>query len=167
MESLSKKGYSLWRGGKCLGHFEEEGPVTHHGRRTGAVGILAPTEDIKDASSMMQTRIEMLPHSPTFEAQLPIEWIGDPPERQDPIYPSSGALEPLSPEAARGVSPDKMYEIRDERGARVDVQLVTLQLHRFATSTDAKEWCEANGIQDDLREFWMVSFASLSPSEEL
>src|SRR5438876_12153308 len=131
--------YSLWRSGKYLGHFEEKGPVTHHGRRTGAIGILTPSEDMEGASSMMQTRFEMLQHSPTFQTPLSIEWIGDPPERQDPLYPSSGALEPLSSEAARGVSPDKVYEIRDEHGARVDVQLVTLQLHRFASSSDATE----------------------------
>ena len=159
--------YSLWRGGKCLGHFEEKGPVTHHGRRTGAFGILAPSEGMEGASSMMQTRFEMLRHSPTFQDPLPIEWIGDPPEPRVPLYPSSGALQPLSPAAARGVSPDRVYEIRDERGERVDVQLVTLELHRFASPTDAKEWRDANGIQGDLREFWMVSFASPPPNEEL
>ena len=115
---------------------------------------------MKGASSMMQTRFEMPQHSATFQAPLPIEWIGDPPEPRVPLYPSSGALQPLSPEAAGGVSPDKVYEIRDERGERIDVHLVTLQLHRFASSTDAKEWRDANGIQGDLRKFWMVSFAS-------
>jgi hypothetical protein len=159
--------YSLWRGGKCLGHFDERGPVTHRGRRTGAFGILAPSEGMEGASSMMQTRFEMLPHSPTFQDPLPIEWIGDPSEPPTRLYASSGALEPLSPEAARGVAPDQVYEIRDERGARVDVQLVTLQLHRFASPADAKEWHDANAILGDSREFWMVSFASPPPNEEL
>jgi hypothetical protein len=152
--------YSIWRDGKCLGHFDDKGPVMHHGRRAGAFGILGPSEGMEGASSMMQTRFEMLPHSPTFQDPLPIEWIGDPPEPPTPLYPSSGALEPLSPEAARGVTPDRVYEIRDERGERVEVHLVTLQLHRFASSTDAKEWRDVNGIQGDVREFWMVSFAS-------
>jgi hypothetical protein len=118
-------------------------------------------------SSMMQTRFETLPHSPVFQDALPIEWIGDPPEPQTALYPSSGALEPLSPEAARGISADKVYEIRDERGVRVDVQVVTLQLHRFASANDAKEWRDANGITGDASEFWMVSFASPPPNEEL
>ncbi len=113
---------------------------------------------MEGASSMMQTRFDMLPHSPTFQSPLPIEWIGDPPEPPSPVYPSSGALEPLSPEAARGVPPGKVYEIRDERGVRVDVRVVTLQLHRFASATDAKEWRDRNGIRGDAGEFWMVSF---------
>jgi hypothetical protein len=159
--------YSLWRGSKYLGHFDEKGPVTYHGRRTGAFGILAPSGSMKGATSMMQTRIEILPHSPTFQDPLPIEWIGDPPEPVHPLYPSSGALEPLSPEAARGVAPEQVYEIRDDRDARIEVRMVTLQLHRFANSTDAHEWRDANAIQGDLREFWMVSFASPPPNEEL
>ena len=159
--------YSLWRGGKLLGHFSEKGPVTHHGRRAGAFGILVPTERMEAVSSMMQTRFASLPHSPVFQDALPIEWIGDPPEPQTPLYPSSGALEPLSPEAARGVSADKVYEIRDERGVHVDVQLVTLQLHRFASPNDAKEWRDANRITGDAEDFWMVTFASPPPNEEL
>lgn len=159
--------YAIWRGGKCLGHFEEMGPVMHHDRRAGAFGILVPSEAMEGASSMMQTRVAILPHSPTFQNPLPIEWIGDPPEPVTPMYPSSGALQPLSPEAARGVPPDKVYQILDDRGARIDVHMVTLQLHRFASVADAQEWRAANGIQGDAREFWMVSFASPPPNEEL
>ena len=39
--------------------------------------------------------------------------------------------------------------------------------HRFANSTEAQEWRAANAIQDDVREFWMISFASPPPNEEL
>ena len=130
----------------------------HHGRRVGAFGMLVPSEGMEGASSMMQTRCAILPHYPTFQDPLPIEWIGDPPVPSTRLYPSSGALEPLSPEAARGTPPEMVYEIRDERGERVEVDLVTLQLHRFVSATDAKKWHGAHGVQGD--EFWTVSFAS-------
>jgi hypothetical protein len=159
--------YSLWRAGRRLGHFEEKGPVTHHGRRAGAFGILAPAEGMLEASSMMQTRFEALPHSPTFQSALPIDWIGEPSEPPARMYPSSGALEPLSPEAARGVPPELMFEIRDERGERIDAQLVTLQRYRFADAAVAQEWRDANPLQGDSDGFWMVSFASTPPNKEL
>jgi hypothetical protein len=121
---------------------------------------------MEGAASMMQTRFKLLPHAPTFQDPLPIEWIGDPPEPTRKLYGSCVPLAPMSPEAARGVSPDKVYEILDDRGARVNVHMVTLQLCRFASSADAQEWRTANAIQGDSREFWMVSFASPPPDEE-
>jgi hypothetical protein len=152
--------YTLWRGGRFLGQFDERGPVTHHGKRVGSFGVLTPSEGLDGTASVMQARHAIPPYFPTFQHPLPVEWIGDSPERISPMYPSSGALEPLSPEAARGVLPDQLYEVRDERGAHVDIHLLTLQLHRFARASDAKAWCDANGIDDDASEFWMVSFAS-------
>ena len=158
--------YSLWRGGKCLGHFEEKGPVTRRGRRSGAFGILVPAERMDRASSMMQTRIAIFPGEPTFQSPIPIEWVGNPPEAVTPQHQSSGALEPLSPEAARGVPPDAIYEIRDDRGERVDAHMVVLQLHRFAASADAEEWRAASGFDGDRREYWTVSFATRLPDGE-
>jgi hypothetical protein len=152
--------YSLWRGEKCLGYFEETQPVMHHDRRVGAAGILVPNEDIDEDCAMMQTRVEIFPDSPTFQSPEPIRWIGQRVEHGCQLYPSSGALEPLSPEAARGVSADKIYEIRDERGERLDVTLVTLHLTRFASAAEAKQWREANGITGDADRFWSVMFAS-------
>jgi hypothetical protein len=152
--------YSLWRGDKCLGIFEEDAPVTHHGRRVGAHGILVPNEEIDEDSSVMQTRSEIFPGSPTFQTPLPIRWIGHRVEHGFRWYPSSGALEQLSPEAARGISADRMYEIRDERGDRLNISLVTLQLFRFASVPEAKQWREAHGVKGDADRYWSVMFAS-------
>lgn len=157
--------YSLWRGGKCLGHFEEERPVTRRGRRSGAFGILVPNEGMDNASSMMQNRIDIFPGAPTFQSPIPIEWIGNPPEPVTPQHESSGALEPLSPEASRGVPPDAIYEIRDDQGERVDAHMVVLQLHRFTTSADAEEGRTANTFDGECRECWTVTFASRPPDE--
>ena len=151
--------YSLWRGGKCLGHFTEDGPVTRHGLRSGAFGILRPSATLDAAASMMQTRVPIFPGTPTFQTPLSIEWIGNVSEPVKPLYPASGALEPLSPEAARGTPVHEIYEIRDDRGEHVDAHLVVLQLHRFVTPEDAEEWRAANRFADHLSEFWMVSFA--------
>lgn len=74
--------------------------------------------------------------------------------------PQLRCLGTAEPEAARGVSADKIYEIRDERGERLDVTLVTLQLNRFVSAAEAKEWREANGITGDADRFWSVMFAS-------
>ena len=158
--------YSLWRGGKPLGRFDERGPVTHHGRRAGAFGILLPSEEMEACSSIMQVRVEIFPHSPVFQNALPIEWIGGPPEPRTPLHPRSAALKPLSPEAARGVSADNVYEIRDGGGARVDVQMLTLRLCRFANASDAKKWRDEDGITGNAVEFWMVTFSSPLPNEE-
>lgn len=68
--------YSLWRGDKCLGYFEENQPVTHHDRRVGAAGILIPNQDMDEDCSMMQTRIEIFPGSPIFQSPEPLRWIG-------------------------------------------------------------------------------------------
>ncbi len=152
--------YTLWRGGTCLGYFEERTPVTGQSGRVGAYGVLVPTAGTEDMSPMMQTRFETLPYSPTFQDSLPIDWISIPPRPPIHFYPGSGALEPLSPDAARGVRPDKVYEIRDERGEKLDVDLVTVELHRFASAALAKEWRDANGIQGDAQEYWTVTFAS-------
>ena len=152
--------YSLWRGDTCLGYFEENQPVMHHDRRVGAAGMLVPNEEMDEDRSMMQTRIEIFPDSPAFQSPQPIQWIGHRVEHGFRMYPSSGALEPLSPEAARGVSADKIYEIRDAQGERVDVTLLTLQLYRVASAAEAKQWREANGIKGDADRYWSVMFAS-------
>ena len=157
--------YSLWHGGKYLGHFEEKRPVLHHGRRVGAMGILETDEDLDPDCAMMQTRFMTVPGSPTFQHPLPIEWIGKPAETRTSENHGPVALKPMSPEAARGIAQDKVYEIRDEAGERVDVQLVTLRFCRFAHAAAAKPWRDANFIQGEAEKFWMVSFASAPMSE--
>jgi metallo-beta-lactamase class B len=152
--------YTLWRGGKCLGYFEEQTPVIGHDGPVGASGILVPNSDMAGIFSVMQTRSSMPPYFATFQDSLAIDWISDPPVPPTLLHPSSVALEPLSPEAARGVPPNKVYEIRDERGAKLDVSLVTLELHRFASAALAKKWHDANGIPGDAQEYWTVMFAS-------
>ena len=149
--------YTLWRGGKCLGYFEENTPVMGNSGPVGSSGILVPNAGVEEISPMMQTRM-MLPKR-TFQDSLPIDWISDPPRPPTRLHPSSGALEPLTPEAARGVPPDKVYEIRDQRGEKLDVDLVTLELHRFASTALAKQWRDANGISGDAQEYWTVMFA--------
>lgn len=156
--------YSLWRGGKLLGHFAERGPVMHHGRRAGAFGILLPTGLLGELSSVMQTQVEMLPDSPTFQHPLPIEWVGlSPPPR--PVRNSGPvALEPMSAEAARGVPANQVYEIRDDRGARINTRLITLRLNRLADGVDAQKWWAADALEGDSREVWIVTFASPPPN---
>jgi metallo-beta-lactamase class B len=149
--------YTLWRGGKCLGYFEEQTPVMGKSGPVGAFGILVPNAGMEEMSPMMQTRM-MLPKR-TFQDSLPIDWISDPPRPAARSNSSSVALEPLSPEAARGVPAEKAYEIRDQRGEKLDVQLVTLELHRFASAALAKQWRDANGVPGDAREYWTVMFA--------
>jgi len=102
----------------------------------------------------------MPPYFATFQDSLAIDWISDPPVPPTLLHPSSGALEPLSPEAARGVPADKVYEIRDERREKLDVDMVTLELHRFGSAALAKKWHDANGIPGDAQEYWTVMFAS-------
>jgi metallo-beta-lactamase class B len=151
--------YTLWRGGKCLGYFEEQTPVMGKSGPVGASGILVPNDGMEGTYSMMQTRSQMPPNTPTFQDSLPIDFITDPPRPPTLLHPSSVALEPLSPEAARGVPPEKQYEIRDERGEKLDVDLVTLELHRFGSPGLAKQWRDANGIRGDAQEYWTVMFA--------
>jgi hypothetical protein len=107
---------------------------------------------------MMQTWM-MLPKR-AFQDSLPVDWISDPPVPRTLSHGSSVALEPLSPEAARGVPPEKLYEIRDERGEKLDVDMVILELHRFGSAALAKKWRDANGIPGDAQEYWTVMFAS-------
>jgi hypothetical protein len=59
-----------------------------------------------------------------------------------------------------------LFEIRDDRGERVDAQVVTLRLFRFANAGEAQKWRTANAIAGDAQEYWIVSFASMPPNEE-
>ena len=70
--------YTLWRGGKCLGYFEENenSPVVGKNGPVGASGILVPNAGMQ-MSPMAQTRM-MVPKR-TFQDSLPIDWITDPP----------------------------------------------------------------------------------------
>ena len=150
--------YTLWRGGKCLGYFEEQTPVVGRDGPVGASGILVPNASMEGMFPMMQTWM-MLPKR-AFQDSLPIDWISDPPVPRTLSHGSSVALEPLSPEAARGVPLEKLYEIRDERGEKLDVDMVILELHRFGSAALAKKWRDANGIPGDAQEYWTVMFAS-------
>jgi hypothetical protein len=146
--------YSLWRGGVLLGWFTEHAPVTHHGARVGASGVLQPTESFAETSSVMQTRASMLPGRPVFQVSLDAT-------RQEARTRAPGekpgmtvALKPLSDEEARGIPAELVLEVRGEDGTRIDAAMVTL---------------DRRSDGDELPGYWLVAFstgADRAPGEE-
>ena len=150
--------FSLWRGTTLLGHFSERGPVTHHDSRVGAFGILEPSEAFVGINSMMQTRIPIFPGQPVFQHPLEPELVGVTPPAPGP-HRSSGALLPLSEDAARGVPPEEIFEIRDASGDRMTLNGVFAP-HALADGVDPAPFVQAYGLTGKSREVWLVAFAS-------
>jgi hypothetical protein len=151
--------YSLWQAGKLLGHFGERWPVLHHGRRVGARGILEPTDAFTDIESVMQTRVPIFPGEPVFHTDLDPEFIGDVPKvSKQARYPSEGALKQLTPEEARGVSTDRIFEIRDQTGELVETRTIVLERYFVAPHAIPTEW----GPIEARPEYWLVSFSEAS-----
>ena len=161
--------FFLWRGTTLLGQFAERAPVTHHGKRVGAFGILEPSEAFVGINSMMQTRVLIFPGQPVFQHPLAPELVGVTPAPSGPHH-SSATLLPLSEDEARGVPPEQIFEIRDARGASIDAHMLSLQLYTVPDGVDSAPYFQAHGLAGNSREVWVVMFASRDgapPNEEL
>src|SRR5258706_65910 len=73
---------------------------------------------------------------------------------------SSGALSPLSDDEARGVPTEQIFQIRDASGARIDADMVSLQLYAVPDGVDPAPYVESFGFAGASREVWHVTFAS-------
>lgn len=157
------RSYSLWRGGKLLGRFEERHPVTHHDKSVGAGGFLEPTADFVGISSMMQTCLPVIPGKPIFQHPLaPITMASI-------TKPSTGSkgpqeLKPLSDAEARGVPENLVFRIRDSDDRWIETTMVSLHLHVIPDDADAEEIHRAKGIPGTSNELWHISFATMPPT---
>ena len=134
----------------------------HHGRRVGASGILETTEAFTGVSPLMQTRSWIAPGAPVFQHPVETIWFGV----RRPAKPSNRgwvALEPLSEEEARGVPPERIFEIRTEDGGPVDTTMIVLELPVIPAGTDLSVAREQYGSVGNSREMWLVMFAVASP----
>jgi hypothetical protein len=104
--------YSLWRNNELLGDlavpFPASGPDT-------VAGMLRPTAAFTDIGELMQTRLPTLQrtfvHLHHFTGQ----------EESGPV-----ALQPMTPEQAVGIPPDRQLELRDDRGTAVPVDMIMI-----------------------------------------
>lgn len=146
--------YSLWRGGVLLGWFTERTPVTHHGAHVGAAGILRPTESFAETSSVMQTRVSIFPGRPVFQVSLDATRHEARTRAPGEKSGMTVALKPLSAEEARGIPADRVLEVREGDGTRIDTAMVTL---------------DRRSDGDELPGYWMIAFstgADRAPGEE-
>jgi hypothetical protein len=144
--------FSLWKGGVLLGRFAEHAPVTHHGARVGAAGVLEPAESFAEISSVMQTRVSKLPGRPFFQVPLEARSLGGARTLAPGKKPETTvALKPLSDQEARGISADLVFEIRGEDGRRIDTTMVTL---------DRRTYREGTAHSEVSAEYWLVTFST-------
>ena len=107
---------TLWRGERLLGRLlmrTQDGVETRHDRPPTLSAFLVLSADAPRPEGVWQ----VLPHFGMGVQQDPIdaETFGVP-DRRPSKYPSSGALEPATPEMIAGVPRDVQLTIRNEAG---------------------------------------------------
>ena len=151
--------YSLWRNGTLLGRFVERTPMTHHDVVVGAAGVLELMVASSNLTPMFQTSIAILPGAPIFQHPIEPMVVGkEPSPRKGQRGPQE--LEPLSAEEARGVPKEQILEIRDENDRVIDTSMIVLHLFVIPDDVDARAEMRKQGLPEDTREVWNISFAT-------
>jgi hypothetical protein len=151
--------YTLWRGDTLLGHFTEQQPVTRHGARVGAAGLLESTDAFAGFAPMMQTRVRLFPGAPIFQSPMPVIDFNRAGERR-PEASGPVPIREMRADEARGVPVEEVLVIRNGSGNVVDADVVSVWCTVFPTDVDLAEISRSFGVAIDSREVWQVSFTN-------
>ena len=110
--------HSLWRGGAEIGRIRQPGDS---GNGQAGTGMLTPNGAFAITRSMSQTRISIIPDSPTIQEEVGDHIIGA--ERSE--GPQVAELEPL--DRKMDVPPELVLELRAEDGSVIDADIIMLQ----------------------------------------
>jgi hypothetical protein len=108
--------------------------------------MLIPTPEYHDITPLMQTRLRHLPGEPVFQ----IRTGGD-------SHRVSYPLLPMSPEAARGLPLEAIFELRGDSGEVVQADLISVDsfvIPPEGSKSEILEACRAAGVEPS---GWMVA----------
>lgn len=130
--------YSLWRNGELIGRILPEYPSDSPHL---IVGMLQPTSAFPDVGPLMQHHDDILPGRPVFEDRIK-------PEKRAPSEKKIRVMVPLKPMSAeqmRGIAPELVIEVRDDKNQPVRIDGVFI-LEGPNAADDVLELCGHCGV---------------------